>query len=109
MTRLTLTFNGLLASLFKPSRRSRQGNPLSNLLFIFVMEDFSLMISKVDQGGYFEGYSVEVLEGEQSYICHLSYADDTTNFRGKLGYLCNEVVSRLRVNLSNPELCWDSV
>ena len=48
--------NGSPAGFFGSSRGLRQGDPLSQYLFVLGMEDLSLMIDKAAKGGYISGY-----------------------------------------------------
>lgn len=61
-------------------RGLRQGDPLSPMLFILVMESFSRTVDRVVLGGHLKGFSV-VVEGVGSLlISHLLFADDTLVF-----------------------------
>jgi hypothetical protein len=76
--------NGSSNGFFSSSRGLRQRDPLSVLLFVFVMEALSRMISVVVSGGLLEGFKV----GNATYS-HLLFADDTLIF-------CNAHSSQLR-------------
>jgi hypothetical protein len=76
--------NGSSNGFFSSSRGLRQRDPLSVLLFVFVMEALSRMISVVGSGGLLEGFKV----GNATYS-HLLFADDTLIF-------CNAHSSQLR-------------
>jgi hypothetical protein len=76
--------NGSPNGFFNISRRLRQGDPLSPLLFVFVMEALSRMISTAVNGGLLEGFKV----GNATFS-HLLFADDTLIF-------CNARPSQLR-------------
>jgi len=101
-------FNGSLASFFNSSRGLRQGDPLSPLLFIVVMEAFCRLLSVTVESGHLSGFSVgsrpPVIK-----ISHLLFANDTLVFceayTSHLCYLgvlllCFEAVSGLKVNLA---------
>jgi hypothetical protein len=74
----------LLMVFFSNSRGLRQRDSLSPVLFVFVMEALSRMISAVVSGGLLEGFKV----GNANFS-HLLFADDTLIF-------CNACPSQLR-------------
>jgi hypothetical protein len=93
---------------FNSSRGLRQGDPLSPLLFVFVMEALSHRITAAISGGLLDGFRV----GNASFS-HLLFADDTLIFcdarSPKLRYLRSlfllfESVSGLKVNLAKSNL-----
>lgn len=101
---------GLHMVFFQGSRGIRQGDPLSPLLFILVMEVLSKFISKAMDANLLEGFSVGDGIGT---ISHLLFADDALFFSGinedsmislKGILLCFEAVSGLKVNLGKSEL-----
>jgi hypothetical protein len=57
------------------SRRLRQGDPLSPLLFVLVIEALSRMISAAVNGGLIEGFKVS-----NATFSHLLFANDTLIF-----------------------------
>jgi hypothetical protein len=101
--RFSVLVNGSSNGFFSSSRGLRQGDPLSPLLFVFVMEALSRMISTVVSGGLLEGFIV----GNATFS-HLLFVDDTLIFcnarPSQLRYLRSffllfEVASVLKVNL----------
>lgn len=99
--------NGTPEGYFRSSRGLRQGDPLSPLLFVIVMEAFSRMLEKAVEEGLIRGFTVG-----HAQISHLLFADDTLilcdandeqlrNLRRLL--LCFEAVSGLRINLGKSE------
>jgi hypothetical protein len=101
--------NGTPAGFFSSSRGLRQGDPLSPLLFVIVMEALSKMLTVTVNRGLLSGFSVS----EAVNISHLLFADDTLVFCGanpdhlrylRVLFLCFEVVSGLKVNMAKSEL-----
>jgi len=99
---------GSACGLFTCSRGLRQGDPISPLLFVFVIESLSRVIFAVVNGGLLEGFTV----GNTS-VSHLLFADDTLIFcsacPAQLSHLRSlfllfEAVSRLKVNLAKSKL-----
>lgn len=76
---MSVLVNGTPAGFFQTYRGLRQGDPLSPLLFILVMEVFRRLIQKAVEGGFLHGFEVGYLR------CVL---------------LCFEAVSGLKVNLA---------
>jgi hypothetical protein len=73
-------------SFFSSSRGLRQGDLLSPLLFIIVMEALGRMISAAVSGGLLSRFSV----GTVTDISHLLFTDDTLLFCGaNPNHLCN--------------------
>jgi hypothetical protein len=74
--------NGSAHGFFNTSRGLRQGDPLSPLLFIIVMEALSRMLERAMAGGYISGFSVGDSTGAELSISHSLFADDTLIFCG---------------------------
>jgi hypothetical protein len=98
---------------FQSSRGIRQGDPLSPLLFVVVMEALSRMLYASMRQGLLSGFSVGVRGNEALVVNHLLFADDTLIFCGahaehvrnlRCTFLCFEAVSGLRINLGKSEL-----
>ncbi|KAL0378826.1 UNVERIFIED_CONTAM: hypothetical protein Sradi_3188100 [Sesamum radiatum] len=73
----SLMLNGSQFGYFKPDRGLRQGDPLSQYLFLFVAEVFSSMLQTTIDRREMEG--IEVSRGAPR-ISHLLFADDTIIF-----------------------------
>jgi putative flippase GtrA len=106
----TVLVNGRAHGFFSSSRGLRQGDPLSPLLFIIVMEALSRMLSRAVSGGY----TVGNYTGVELSISHSLFADDTLIFcadseqawylRGV--FIWFQAISGLKINLSKSELVW---
>jgi hypothetical protein len=106
--RFSVLINGFPYGFFSSSRGLRQGDPLSPLLFVFVMEALSRMISAAVNGGLLEGFKV----GDANFS-HLLFADDTLIFCSARSsqlrnlrslFLLFEAASGLKVNLAKSNL-----
>jgi hypothetical protein len=104
--RFSVLVNGSPYGFFSSSQGLRQGDPLSPLLFVFVMEALSYMISAAVSGGLLEGFKVDNAD-----FSHLLFADDTLIFFFDLLscviyslFLLFEAASGLKVNLAKSNL-----
>jgi hypothetical protein len=105
--------NGVRTGFFQSSRGIRQGDPLSPLLFVVVMEALSRMLNESMLQGLLSGFSVGIRDNEALVVNHLLFADDTLIFCGaqaehvrnlRCTFVCFEAVSGLRINLGKSEL-----
>uniref|UniRef100_A0A2N9GB44 Integrase catalytic domain-containing protein n=1 Tax=Fagus sylvatica TaxID=28930 RepID=A0A2N9GB44_FAGSY len=80
--RFSVLVNGSAHGFFSTSRGLRQGDPLSPMLFIIVMEALSRMLERAVTGGYISGFSVGNSTGVELSISHSLFADDTLIFCG---------------------------
>jgi hypothetical protein len=80
--RFSVLVNGTPYGFFSSSRGIRQGDPLSPLLFVIVMEAFSKLFSISVQRGFLSGFSVGSNSNGVINISHLLFADDTLVFCG---------------------------
>jgi hypothetical protein len=76
--------NGSSNGFFSSSTGLRQGDPLSPLLFVFVMEALSRIILAAVHEGLLEGFTVG-----NTTLSHLLFANDTLIF-------CNAMPAQLR-------------
>jgi hypothetical protein len=111
--RFSVLVNGSPCGFFKSSRGIRQGDPLSPMLFIIIMEGLSRMIDKAIGAGMLSGFAVSRNVNDPLLISHLLFADDTLIFceadSGHIAHLRSilvwfEAISGLRVNLGKSEL-----
>jgi hypothetical protein len=105
--------NGSPERFFSCSRGLRQGDPLSPLLFLLVMEVLSRMLRKVEVEGLIRGFRAGSNAADGLCISHLPYADDTILFCDadpdqllyvRLVLTCFEAVTGLRVNMAKSEM-----
>jgi hypothetical protein len=111
--RFSVLVNGTPSGFFNSSWGLRQGDHLSPLLFVVVMEALSQMLSAALDQGNLTGFSVGSREPEALVVNHLMFADDTLIFCGaqeeqirhlRCIFLCFEVASSLRINLGKSEI-----
>ena len=72
--------NGSSADFFGSSRGLRQGDPLSLLLFLVMMEVFSRMVKRMEGAGLISGFKVNGRRGRGECISNLLFPDDTILF-----------------------------
>jgi hypothetical protein len=76
----SILVNGSPEDYFTSSKGLRQGDLLSPLLFLLVMEVLSRMLKKVESEGLIQGFSAGGNANSGLRISHLLYADDTILF-----------------------------
>jgi len=105
--------NGSPADFFGSSRGLRQGDPLSPMLFLIMMEVFSRMLRRVEGAGLIRGFKVEGRRGGGECVTHLLFADDTILFCDadveqilhiRLLLLSFQAVTGLKVNVHKSEM-----
>lgn len=111
-TSFATSVNGGPSAFFNTSRDLKQGDPLSPLLFIIVMETLNKMIDKVRELNMMK--DITVGNGDkQIEISHPFFADDTLFFcqpdistllNLRCIMLCFQAVSGLNINLDKSEL-----
>jgi hypothetical protein len=111
--RFSILVNGSPCGFSQSSWRIRQGDPLSPMLFVIVMEALSRLIDKAIGAGLLSGFSVGEVANVPLEISHLLFADDMLIFceanPDHLFHLRSILVwfkasSGLRVNLGKSEL-----
>jgi len=104
--------NGSPYDFFESSRGLRQGDPLSPLLFVLVMDTFSRMLSRAMVGGFVSGFRANNINTSLE-VSHLLFADDTlimcdanSEHIYNLDHIlmCFEAISGLKINLQKSEL-----
>ena len=82
LVRFSVLINGTLCGFFPSSRGLRQGDSLSPLLFVLVMEALSRLMDRAVARGYLEGFSVDNSNVSDLKVSHMLFSDDTLVFCG---------------------------
>ena len=93
--------NGTPKDFFDSSRGVRQGDPLSSLLFVVVMEVFSRMMNVAVERELLKGFSVGSRPSEAMDVSHLLFVDDALIF-------CESKVEQIQ-HLRCLLLCFEAV
>ena len=110
--RFLVLINGSPAGFFSSSRGLLQGDPLSPLLFLFVMEVLSRLLRRTEVGGFLRGFQASPNARGVLHISHLLFADDTILFcdasREQLLYIrivliFFEAITGVKVNVGKSE------
>jgi hypothetical protein len=111
--RFSIMINGSSCGFFESSRGLRQGDSLSPLLFVVVMEALNKLLVRAEEGHFLRGFAVHGRNNNPLMISNLLFADDTLIFcdadLDQIGYLkctllCFEAVSGLWVNFGKSEM-----
>jgi hypothetical protein len=78
--RFSMIVNGSPNGFFKSSCGLRQGDPLSPLLFLLIMEVLSRLLRRSVEMGFIKGFQVGRDMHSRVCVSHLLYADDTILF-----------------------------
>jgi len=112
IVRFSILVNGTPSGFFSNTSGLRQGDPLSPLLFVVVMEALSWMLIAAMDQGHLTGFSVGHRDSKALVVNHLLFADDMLIFCGAQEeqirhllciFLCFEAASGLRINLGKSE------
>ena len=105
--------NGSPCGFFESSRGLRQGDTLSPLLFVLVMEALGRMLDKAVHDGHMLGFGVGRSEGRSLAVSHLLFVGNTLIFCDadldqvlflRMILIWFEAVSGLKINLGKSEL-----
>jgi hypothetical protein len=105
--------NGSPEGFFGSSRGLHQGDSLSPLLFLLIMEVLSRLLQTMEEAGLIRGFQAGMLGGIEVRISHLLFADDTIVFCDAVPeqvfhvwkvLSCFEAITGLRVNLGKSEM-----
>ena len=105
-----ININGEIGPYFRNKRGVRQGDPLSPLLFDFVVEAMDVMLTKAKEHGHITGVVPHLVQGG---VTHLQYADDTMiliqNSPNNIACLkfiliCFELMSGMKINFHKSEV-----
>ena len=76
----SILINSSPCGFFESSKGLRQGDPLSPLLFVLVMEALGRMLDKTIHDGHMSGFGVGNLEGRSLAVSNLLLGEDTVIF-----------------------------
>jgi hypothetical protein len=111
--RFSVIVNGSPIGFFDCSWGLKQGDPLSPLLFLLIMEVLSRMLKIAGERGFIKGFQVGRSGNSSVSVSHLLYADDTILFCDahleqllyiRLVLTCFEAVTGLKVNMTKSEM-----
>ena len=77
MVKFSILINGSPKDFFGSSGGLHQGDPLSPLLFVIVMEALSWLLDGAIQAGHISRFTVGSKSHTPSMVTHLLFADDT--------------------------------
>ena len=109
----SVLFNGSPTDFFGSSRSLKQGDPLSPMLFLVMMEVFSKMMKRAEGAGLLRGFRVAGRQGGGVGVSHLLFVDDTILFcdaneeqilHVRMLLLCFQAMTGLKVNALKSEM-----
>ena len=100
IAQFSVLVNGSPIDFFGSLRGLRQGDRLSPILFLVMMEVFSKMMKRVKGAGLLRGFKANGRRGEGVCVSYLLFADDTTLFWMQISsrfymFRCSFFVSKL--------------
>ena len=113
IVQFSILFNGFPADFFGSLRGLRQGDPLSLMLFLFMMEVLSKMMKRAEGAGLLQGFRADGRRGGGVCVSHLLFVDDTILFcdvdeeqilHVQMLLLCFKAVTGLKVNALKSEM-----
>uniref|UniRef100_A0A2N9HX34 Reverse transcriptase domain-containing protein n=1 Tax=Fagus sylvatica TaxID=28930 RepID=A0A2N9HX34_FAGSY len=111
--RFSILINGTPKGFFGSPRGIRQGDSLSPLLFVIVMEALSKMMNRAVENGLLSSFKVGSRDTQWVHVFHLLFADDTLIFSNanpehifnlRLLFTWFEAISGLRINFNKSEM-----
>ena len=111
--RFLVLVNGSLERFFGSSRGLRQGDPLSPILFLLIMEVLSILLKKIGESNLINGFHVGAVNSVGVRISHLLFADDIILFCDaskeqmmsiRLALSCFQAFMGLKVNVGKSEI-----
>lgn len=109
----SVLLNGFPIGIFGSSCCLRQGDPLSPLLFLLIMEVLSWIMKKTKDSGLLRGFHVGPINSIGVRISNLLFADDTILFFDasreqslsiRLALTCFQAFTGLKVNVGKSEI-----
>ena len=109
----TSAIDGSPEGFFGSSHGLRQGDPLSLLLFLLIMEVLSRLLKKTEECNLIQGFHVGAVDSVGMHISHLFFADDTILFCDasrdqllsiRLVLSCFQAFMGLKVNVRKSEI-----
>ena len=113
IVRFSVLVNGSPVGFFGSSRGLQQGDHLSPLLFLLIMEVLSRILKKTKEGGFIQGFHVGPINSTGIQVSHLLFADDTILFCDasreqilsiRLVLACFQAFTGLKVNMGKSEI-----
>ena len=113
IARFSVLVNGSPAGFFGNSRGLCQGDPLSPLLFLLVMEVLSRLLKMTEDGGFLRGFQASHNTSGGLHISHLLFVDDTILFCDaseeqllhiRMILIFFEAITGLKVNVGKSEI-----
>ena len=113
IVQFSILVNGSMTGFFGSSRGLRQGDMLSPLLFLLIMEVLSWILKKTVDSGLLHGFHVGLVNSIGVRISHLLFADDTILFSDasrehvlsiRLALSCFQAFTSLKVNVGKSEI-----